>query len=96
MTRTEIPIYTKLFGRTPIWLVAGASVDATNDKGLTPLHEAVWANANLAEVEALLAAGASVDATYKYSATPLHEAIWWNAEPAVVEVLLAAGASVDV
>jgi ankyrin repeat protein len=80
-------------------LSAGAPVDAKNENGRTPLHEAADRR-NVEAVRVLLAAGAKVNATDTCEATPL-----WSALPgqrhseanalAVVELLVAAGADVN-
>ena len=88
-------------------LAAGADVNARDQYGETPLHEAArysgWreigrgavADLGTAVVEALLAAGADVHARSNGGWTPLHAAADSTLNPAVVEVLLSAGADPD-
>ena len=88
-------------------LAAGVDVNARDQYGETPLHEAArysgWresgrgavADLCTAVVEALLAAGADVHARSNGGSTPLHAAADSTQNPAVVEVLLSAGADPD-
>lgn len=76
-------------------LNAGADVNATDDRGFTPIFYGCY-NADEDRgypevVDALLAAGASKEATIGYGVRPLMYAAG-NGEAGVVEALLAAGA----
>ncbi|HVJ94048.1 MAG TPA: ankyrin repeat domain-containing protein [Labilithrix sp.] len=73
----------------PALVSAGASVDARDWKGRTPLFFATGP-----AVVALVAAGADVEARDKVGMTPLHQASFDN-ELKRAEALLAAGASVS-
>ncbi len=74
-------------------LEAGASKEAANFLGYTPLHLA--AESGHKEIlEMLLAAGASKEAVTKKGYTPLHRAAKYGHKE-VLEVLLMAGASKD-
>lgn len=78
-----------------VLVAAGASLDAADDYGNTPLHAAAAHKRGGATVRALLAGGASVTATTKAPAwfTPLHSAAQCGAvEPA--QELIRAGAAV--
>ncbi|MCI0650532.1 MAG: ankyrin repeat domain-containing protein [Planctomycetes bacterium] len=73
---------------------AGVTVDATNDKGETPLHEAVMGDGPApTAVETLLRLGAAVDRRDGDGNTPLHLAVrYYETQRHCVSVLLAAGA----
>ena len=68
-------------------------VNAENDAGWTPLHEAAYYNSNPAVTEALLAAGADVNAEDNDGWTPLYMAanIGTRDRSAVIAVLRPAG-----
>lgn len=71
----------------------GADVNARDDSGYTPLHNAaVWSSAE--DIRTLLAAGADVDAVNNAGRTPLHEATLCEGDLGTecMELLLAAGA----
>lgn len=71
----------------------GADVNARDDSGDTPLHNAAfWSSAD--DIRTLLAAGADVDAVGNDGRTPLHEAALCEGSlgPECIELLLAAGA----
>ncbi len=75
---------------------AGAEVDARNDCGNTPLHEAARVSSAPAVIEALIAAGADPDARNRIGATPLHKAAGRiPGTPSVIGVLARAGADAD-
>ena len=72
-------------------LVAGADLNARDERKRTPLHWAASHNKNPEVLKVLLAAGAGVNAQDEWKSTPLH----WAAvrgNSAVVKTLLAAGA----
>jgi ankyrin repeat protein len=71
-------------------IASGATVNAKNKYGLTPLHRAARGSAEI--VGLLLAKGAAIDAEAEYFGTPLQEAC---SDP-VRELLIAKGARVDV
>ena len=73
-------------------LAAGANLEARNEYGDTPLHEAAEHNGNPAVIETLLSAGADLDAGYENERTPLHLAVRLNDNPAVFATLLTAAA----
>lgn len=73
-------------------LDAGASVDAANLRGVTPLHRAVQVGGRC--VALLLAAGADVNATDQVGRTPLHWAVTYP-HVDVVRRLLEAHTRVD-
>ena len=73
-------------------LVAGADLNARDERKRTPLHWAASNNTNLEVLIVLLAAGAGVNAQDEWKSTPLYWAAR-NKNPAVVEALLAAGAN---
>ena len=56
------------------YLIAGSNVNKEDEKGNTPLHEAVFGS-NIAVVKELLANGAYINARNKNGRTPLHAAI---------------------
>ena len=72
-------------------LAAGANLEARNQVGDTPLHEAVRRRRPV--VAAFLEAGADPAARNASGATALHEAARRNGDETVVEVLVAAGAN---
>ena len=77
-------------------LDAGASIEARDSEGQTPLHTAVEASRSATVVEALLDSGADINATDDAGRTPLHIAVdiplsWVEG---VVELLLDRGADI--
>ena len=72
-----------------ILINAGANVNAKNDTGMSPLHNAVTKEV----VELLIAEGANVNAKNKHGGTPLHEAAA-SGHKEIVELLIAEGADV--
>ena len=73
---------------------AGASLEATSDTGITPLHMAA-ASGHASAIEALTAAGASPSARdITYGKTPLHEATG-RGHTKAIRALVAAGASLE-
>ena len=78
----------------------GASVNARDKDGDTPLHKAAISSKNPAVITTLLKAGAEVNARtpkteYSGGVTPLHYAAWINNNPAAITALLKAGAEVN-
>ncbi|MBS2039577.1 ankyrin repeat domain-containing protein [bacterium] len=73
-------------GLVRLLLENGASVQAADKEGQTPLHQAK----NLESVKILLSHGAPLDATNALGATPLHRAV--RRGPEVLRLLLEAGA----
>ena len=73
-----------------ILINAGANVNAKNDTGMSPLHNAVTKEV----VELLIAEGADVNAKNKHGGTPLHEAAA-SGHKEIVELLIAEGADVN-
>ena len=75
-------------------LEEGAYLNARDNWGATPLHEAA-ARGHTAIVELLIARSADVNVRKTHDgATPLHEAVW-DGHKAVVELLVAKGADVN-
>jgi ankyrin repeat protein len=75
-------------------LEAGARVNATDQLGTTPLHEAGLAS-DPGTVDCLLAFKADVDAVSEPERrTPLHQMTYWD-KPQSVAALIGAGANVD-
>ena len=79
-------------------IARGDDVEARDDYGRTPLHQAAWENST--EVARLLIEnGADVDATDRSGVTPLHESINIEAEmwtgQEVVRLLIEHGADID-
>ena len=73
-------------------LVAGADLNARDERKRTPLHWAASHNEHPAVVQALVDVGVDPNARDENKNTPLHWAAG-NKNPAVVETLLAAGAN---
>ena len=74
---------------------SGSDVNASDEWGSTPLHEAAWHNSNPDVLNVLLKAGANVNATTSSFVTPLHLAAGNNANPEITALLLKAGADVN-
>ena len=72
-------------------LRGGASVDARDDAGATPLHFAADANPEASVTLLLLEAGANVNARNDNGSTPLLAAMKWSSNPEVALVLMATG-----
>ncbi len=72
-------------------LRGGASVDARDDAGATPLHFAADANPAASVTLLLLEVGANVNARNDNGSTPLLAAMKWNSNPEVALVLMATG-----
>lgn len=72
-------------------LEAGAEVDARDEDGETPLHQAAENGQAPAVLEALLKAGAKINARDEDGWPPLHKAAFSDA-PAAAQILLKAGA----
>ena len=70
-------------------LDAGAGLEARDDTGRTPLHQAAYDQKPVA-VGTLLAAGADKEARDDTGQTPLHQAVSHD-HPAAARMLLAAG-----
>ena len=74
-------------------LDAGTDVNAKNEGGLTPLHDAAYGG-HKEVAELLIAKGADVNAKDKHGRTPLlHAATWGRKE--ILELLIASGADVN-
>ena len=73
-----------------VLLTAGAELEARDEDGVTPLHEAAQFNANPAVIQALIDAGADPKARDQWGFTPLHRAAW-NENSAVIQALIDAG-----
>lgn len=70
----------------------GASIDAPDTRGNTPLHFAAQER-NAAAVRELIDAGASIDPQDVYGNTPLSTATFYSeGEGEIIKMLLAAGA----
>jgi ankyrin repeat protein len=78
-----------------VLVAAGAEIDATDDAGMTALHQAAKQGRNDAVAE-LLRNSASVFAKDKKGRTPLHYAAMAQGSEAVIDSLLAGGAPVSV
>ncbi|MFO0547305.1 MAG: ankyrin repeat domain-containing protein [Polyangiaceae bacterium] len=73
-------------------LERGATVDATDDNGRTPLFWAAWGpTPNLGLVQLLLDRGADPNRRTRFDGTPLHSAVMWE-DAEVVAALVRAGA----
>ena len=72
----------------------GADIEAMDDEGRTPLHEAAAFNTEPAVAAVLLDHGANIEARADEGITPLHAAAAQNAEPAVAALLLDRGADI--
>ena len=57
-------------------LEAGADVNAVDDDGATPLHEAARGTRDSVVIAILVQAGAAIDARDRRGQTPLHRAAW--------------------
>ena len=77
-----------------VLIAAGANVNAKEDEGQVPLHQAAI-KGNIPVVSMLIAAGADVNARNGYNQTPLHEAAE-GGKAVAISALIAAGASVNV
>lgn len=82
-----------------VLLASGADIHARNAHGDTPMHAAVYRNAQSSEmIEALVAEGAEVGARDNDGRTPLHRATVHASRktgPSVIRALLRAGADSD-
>ena len=76
-----------------VLIAAGANVNAKEDEGQVPLHQAAI-KGNIPVISMLIAAGADVNARNGYNQTPLHEAAE-GGKAIAISVLIAAGASVN-
>ena len=72
----------------------GASVDAVDRKGRTPLHDAARESSNAQVVQLLLDHGASPTTLDQNGETPLHQAARLTINPEIITMLLKNGASV--
>ena len=72
-------------------LAGGASLDARDDRGATPLHYVSDANPEPLVALLLIEAGANVNARNDNGSTPLYFAMKWNSNPEVGVLLMAAG-----
>ena len=77
-----------------VLIAAGANVNAKEDEGITPLHNAALKD-NIPVISMLIAAGADVNAKHNFGQTPLHEAAE-GSNVLAISALIAAGASVNV
>ena len=68
-------------------------MNARDESGWTPLHEAAAHNPNPAVIDVLVRLGADVNAKDEDGWTPLHMAAVLNEHPAVIDALLDAGAN---
>ena len=84
----------EMYNKAEVLLKNGAEVNAKNDSGNTPLHEAAYTNVRAIIAELLLGNGAEVNAKNDSGETPLHEAAKNNARE-VAEILLKNGAKVN-
>ncbi|HUT61814.1 MAG TPA: ankyrin repeat domain-containing protein [Phycisphaerae bacterium] len=75
-------------------IASGATVDARDAEGNTPLH-ASSSNGQTEAAKLLLTAGAQLNATNRAGRTPLHEAAMWGKEE-MVRFLLSKGADKNV
>ena len=80
-------------GINELVFVTGASVQAQDDKKLTPLHMAAL-KGHVKAIEALLKAGASVEAEDDSKDTPLHGAAF-EGHVEAIKALVVAGASIE-
>ncbi|PUB17343.1 ankyrin repeat domain-containing protein [Yoonia sediminilitoris] len=76
-------------------LSTGASVNAVDRDGGTPLHLAAMGTENPDVIKALIAVGADVNARDLAQRTPLHWAALINDNPSVFVALIDAGADVN-
>ncbi len=72
----------------------GASVDAVDRKGRTPLHDAARESSNAQVVQLLLDHGAALTTSDQNGETPLHQAARQTINPEIITILLKNGASV--
>jgi ankyrin repeat protein len=72
----------------------GASVDAADRKGRTPLHDAARESSNAQVVQLLLDHGASLTTLDQNGETPLHQAARQTINPEIITILVNNGASV--
>ena len=75
-------------------LDGGSSINAKDERELTPLHYAAISGVESLVVEFLLDRGADVGATSNQGFTPLHAAASSNPDPEVIELLLNYGADI--
>ena len=75
-------------------LDGGASINAADDKGLTPLHYAAGVSADSSVIALLLDRGADINASSNDGSTPLHSGASNNPNPAVIKMLLNFGADI--
>ena len=89
----RLPMHFASLKSIPVLVAGGAEIDATDDSGMTALHQAAKEGRNDAVTE-LLRNSASVFAKDKKGRTPLHYAAMSQHGDAVIDTLLAAGAPV--
>jgi ankyrin repeat protein len=70
-------------------------INTKNDRGHTPLYNAVINNSHITNVEFLLEQGANVNIANDYGWTPLHGAAVANARLKTINMLLAKGADIN-
>ena len=74
---------------------AGFSFNISDDKGYTPLHDAVANNLRVESVKLILSQGTDINAVDAYGLSPLMWAARSNPETKIIEFLLALGADVS-
>ncbi|MFN4074229.1 MAG: ankyrin repeat domain-containing protein, partial [Thermus sp.] len=70
----------------------GSDVNARNEKGFTPLHDAARTNPDPEVISTLVELGADVNARGEKGITPLHLAAFHSSNPDIVLTLLELGA----
>lgn len=78
----------------PRLIAAGGGIDDANERGMSPMFEAIDAG-NARSVSALLAAGADIEVRLAGGISPLHLAARDSDERGVASLLIAAGADIN-